>query len=191
MIKKTLVTLSVGASLLFSVLPASAHASVDHTSPATNGSIDAGVQTVSVVFDEKVLNLANSSELIIKDGDGNDVKVGCVQVDGATLSADALLATAGTYEATWRTVADDGHPISGKFNFTVNGTSDAEFASCDDLAKSESGPVVIAKPLSADVKTYKSATAQDNGSVIIYVIGGVVVVAAGLTVLVKRRKPKN
>jgi methionine-rich copper-binding protein CopC len=130
---------------LLAVNPASAHTEIDHTSPSAGDSVQAGVQTVSVVFTDKILNLANSSEILITDEAGQSVETSCIELKNTALSAEAFLGSAGNYKVTWRTVAEDGHAITGTFEFTVTGTADkANFVSCKDLAAQ--GGTVIAEP---------------------------------------------
>lgn len=188
--KKITAVFSFLIFLATSVSPASAHSDVDRTSPAAGASVDAGVQSISVYFTDKILQLATSSELVISDGQGNEVAAACLEVGKASISAEALLSTAGVYKVVWRTVAKDGHPISGKFSFTVTGTTEAtNFISCQDQAAQT--PAVIATP-KASTTTESVVVSSDEARIArLYWVGGLVALAVGILVLVLLRRKRT
>lgn len=117
--------------------PAWAHTEIDHTTPSDGASVEAGIQTLEVFFTDQILNLADSSEMVILDSNGVAVPSTCIQVEDQKISANVLIKDAGHFDVTWRTVAEDGHPISGKFSFEATGTSDiTTFEACADQASS-------------------------------------------------------
>ena len=78
-------------------------------------------ETVSLTLsepptDSKSLNL---SIITVTDGAGKTVSDGNVTVYGPTLSTKITAGSAGTYKVMWRAVSSDGHPIEGKYSFTV------------------------------------------------------------------------
>ena len=184
---------TVFALLLLSLTPvsaASAHTEIDHTTPAADSSVEAGVQTVSVVFTDKILNLADSTEIVISDADGQAVEVSCVEVKNTSISADAFFPTAGVYEVTWRTVAEDGHPIDGTFSFTVTGTAEkTDFSSCTDQASQ--GNVVIATPKAEPLMAVEKSATQDTGIAWPFWIAGLLVVGIGVVVFARRKSTKG
>ncbi len=185
-LKQVITAIAIIFLSLVSVNPASAHTEVDHTSPATGASVQAGAQTISVVFTDKILNLANSSEIVITDATGQSVDTTCVEVQNTSLSAQAFLAAAGEYKVVWRTVAEDGHAISDSFHFTVTGTAEkGNFISCKDLAAQ--GGTVIAEP-----KPSKPVP-QDSASTIPMLFYGAVLLLLAVMVFValKRRRAKG
>jgi methionine-rich copper-binding protein CopC len=184
---------TVFALLMFSlspVSPASAHTEIDHTTPAAASSVEAGIQTVSVVFTDKILNLADSTEIVISDADGQVVEVACVEVKNASISADAFFPAAGEYQVTWRTVAEDGHPIDGTFSFKVTGTAEnKDFTSCQEQAAQ--GNVVIATPKAEPLITGEKVAAQDTGIAWPMWVAGLLVLAVGAAVIFRRRSSKD
>jgi copper resistance protein C len=184
---------TVFALLLLSLTPvsaASAHTEIDHTTPAADSSVEAGVQTVSVVFTDKILNLADSTEIVISDADGQAVEVSCVEVKNTSISADAFFPTAGVYEVTWRTVAEDGHPIDGTFGFTVTGTAEkTDFISCTDQASQ--GNVVIATPKAEPLMAVEKSATQDTGIAWPFWIAGLLVIGVGVVVFARRKSTKG
>jgi methionine-rich copper-binding protein CopC len=189
-LKKSLLALVLLVAGLLNVSPALAHTEVDHTSPAANSSIEAGTQTISVVFSDKILNLADSSEIVITDENGEEVVTSCLETNKTSLDIEAFLGTAGDYKVVWRTVAEDGHPITGKFGFTVTGTSDdSAFVSCKDLAAET--PVVIATPKAEPLAAEAPKTNSDGAVIWPYATAAVLVIAVGGFVLLRRKSTKE
>jgi hypothetical protein len=115
-----------------------------------------GEQFVSVQFTDKILNLANSSEILVVDPTGQEVHSDCTGVEEQRIYTNAFLPTEGSYEVTWRTVAEDGHAISGKFSFRVTGNAETEYvtpACASDTSTSVPTPKAIATPYQTAVKT--------------------------------------
>lgn len=184
--KKILVAFTLLLASFTSVSPASAHTDITHTTPADGATVDAGVQTISIVFSDKILDLANSSEIAVTDSNGDVVELSCVEVQKTSLTAEVFLATEGEFRVVWRTVAEDGHPISGKYTFNATGTGDkADFVSCKDLASQ--GNVVIATPKAEPV----AATTTDTGVIWPYWVGGLLILGVGILVLVRRKNSRG
>ena len=165
--------------------PARAHTNVDKTSPAEGQTVSAGAVTLEVKFTDKILDLANSSEIVLKGENGSISGIGCISVTDRGITAEAFVGTAGAYKVSWRTVAEDGHPIEGSFSFTVTGTSEDDSLTCKDgvtvsLPK-ETEPTVIA-PAPKD-------EASDAGAIYNYLIGGgLVAIVIALVGILRRRK---
>ena len=184
---KTLVSALLLFAGLFTVTPASAHTEIDHTSPSANSSVEAGTQTISVVFTDKILNLANSSEVVITDANGDEVATSCLEVKKTSLNIEAFLGAAGDYKVVWRTVAEDGHPISGDFGFTVTGSAeDSAFVNCKALA-SQGTAITAPEPKAIEEKP----EASNSAIVWPYWITGFVLLIAWLVVAIRRRKTKG
>ncbi|MEO0312949.1 MAG: hypothetical protein RL140_179 [Actinomycetota bacterium] len=180
--------LSILATLLLLVglaNPAGAHTKVDKTTPADGESVAAGNVTLAVSFTDKVLDLADSSEIVLKGEDDSVSGVGCLTVSERGIKAEAFVGTAGKYKVSWRTVAEDGHPIDGTFEFTVTGSSDGESLTCKDgvtvTIPKETEPLVISPAPKEE--------ASDDGAIYNYLIGGgLAAVVVAIVVLLRRRK---
>lgn len=98
---------------------ASAHATVQSSTPSDGASLPAAPKEVSVTFSEDVS--AVSGGLSVLNRDGKRVDDGTSHVNnGRTLVtgiSDSL--PDGTYVATYRVLSADGHPVSGAFIFGV------------------------------------------------------------------------
>ena len=184
---------TVFALLLLTIAPvsgASAHTKIDHTSPAAGESVEAGVQTIAVFFTDKIMNLADSTEIVITDANGAAVENTCVDVKNASISVNASLPTAGEYQVAWRTVAEDDHPIEGTFNFTVTGeASNADFVSCQDSASQ--GNVVIATPKAEPLMAVEKTSNGETGIAWPFWVAGLLVIGVGGFVLVRRKSSKG
>ena len=160
-VKNLFIALAVAMLMALPVKPAFAHTEIDITTPDSGESVVGGEQLISVSFTDKILNLANSTEIVVTDSSGTAVKTDCSGVEEQSIYTNAFLATAGEYEVTWRTVAEDGHPISGKFNFTVSEDASVEYTqpSCaTDTPTAEPTPKVIATPLAAGAQNDEPKT---------------------------------
>jgi methionine-rich copper-binding protein CopC len=114
----------IGAS--FAAAPAQAHDTVVSTSPAAGDTVEAGIISVAVTFEEPLMQTATgpggSSQILVSSAGGSS-PTSCASIaNGNELIAQTEIDTPGTYTATWRGVAEDGHVISDTFDFKVENT---------------------------------------------------------------------
>jgi len=127
---RSLVVLSIAfAGVFAATTPASAHNVLVSASPTDGSTVEAGVIPIALTFEEAVMNTP--------DGAGTEISVmgpaeatptemtdGCVDTfNGSVISDSVDIDLPGTYNVTWRTVSDDGHPVEGTFQFTVENNS--------------------------------------------------------------------
>lgn len=184
-VRKSFSLLATVSLLLALAGPASAHTKVDKTTPGEGDSVAAGNITLAVSFTDKVLDLADSSEIVLKGETDSVSGVGCLTVTERGIKAEAFVGTPGEYKVSWRTVAEDGHPIDGSFAFTVTGTSNGESLTCKDgvtvTIPKETEPEVVAPTPTEE--------ASDAGAIYNYLVGGGLVAAAvAIVVILRRRK---
>lgn len=117
-------------TLLFSLFlgqSAVAHDSLVGQFPAEGQTLEAGVIEVSLEFSDEVLAIEGSSatEIIISGPAGQESirNNGCALVEGNSAIARVELVEPGTYQVAWRTVSNDGHPISGSYAFNIENTT--------------------------------------------------------------------
>lgn len=140
-------------------IPASAHTEVTATSPTEGNEVNIGVIPIEITFGEDLLQSEDfaGSDIVIQTADGEFVPVSCASVDGAVLSASTRIDTVGTASVLWRTVADDGHAVSGSFSFEVvdgGGAVDAMgVADCPNHLNHTPMPTAIATDVLADSST--------------------------------------
>ena len=104
---------------------ASAHATLESSSPADGQSVLTSPSEIRITFSEAVTTI--SGGLSVLDADGKTVDVGNTEVVGGRTLVAPISETLsdGTYVATYRVLSADGHPVSGSILFGVgNGALD-------------------------------------------------------------------
>lgn len=106
-----------GVALLALPAGAHAHAVLETTSPAANAVLARTPSLVSLRFDEAVA--ATGAELEVIGSDGRRYDSGPPTVRGPVLSVAVRPLPQGTAAAVWSAISDDGHRVSGAFDFSV------------------------------------------------------------------------
>ncbi|TAM68205.1 MAG: copper resistance protein CopC [Microbacteriaceae bacterium] len=101
---------------------ASAHDYLVDSAPKANSVQTAPLKTVSLTFDDIVLDLSgNGSSALLQvtgpDGANTHYETSCPTIAGRVVSAPVALGPAGKYVITWQIVSADGHTVSGSFAF--------------------------------------------------------------------------
>lgn len=160
--------------LLATPRQALAHLRLRHSSPAAEAVLDTVPREVRLVFTEAPALAVSSIRLLAADG--SEVPLGVLSVDPD--SATALVAritaerlSAGSYTVVWRTASSDGHPMEGRFGFTIaeravglaaapqmsTGVSDSTLASPESaavLARTDAaGNAAAALPTALDIES--------------------------------------
>ena len=133
-----LLTLVLG---LFAAAPAQAHDELVASNPAAEEQLDQVPEEVVLTYSAEIMDIGNAIE--ITDPQGEVVSQGEPVVEGRDISQAISGADAeGTYTVTWRVVSSDGHPIEGRYEFTVgtaggtgsDAASDSSSAAQDDAS---------------------------------------------------------
>ncbi len=121
---RNVVAALVAIVLVAVVAPAaSAHTSLVSSSPAPGAVIESPA-SVSLTFDDALLQLGDSVQ--VRDADGVNHAGDPYFPRDNTIQADVDGTLApGDYVVAWRIVAEDGHPIQGTIPFTVVGDASA------------------------------------------------------------------
>ena len=109
------------AAALFAASAASAHAFLDHASPAAGSVVHAPPVALQLAFDNEVEPAHCAVSLT--DVTGNAVPLGPLSAssDNSVLTAQIRTHLApGAYQVHWRAVSTEGHTTSGSFAFRVN-----------------------------------------------------------------------
>lgn len=133
-----LAVLALLAALTVSIAtmsPAAAHDRLTGSEPADGETVPAPPEALVLTFSAEVLDISPRVQVTAEGG--QVITEGAPTVDGdtATLPLPDDLAP-GAYEAAWRVVSSDGHPIEGVVAFTVEDSAPAE----TDAVGSESVP---------------------------------------------------
>ena len=144
MVRKAFASVALTTSLLCSFAPSvSAHSGVVSTNPEYQTAVIELPPTASVTFGSPVTQVSGTAAntLLVTAPDGTAVSVGEPLVDGAQISValDQSINQQGVYDVNYRAVFDDGHVVSGSFQFAV--ASDGVFpkSSTSETAQTHSG----------------------------------------------------
>jgi copper resistance protein C len=164
-----------GALLLVTAPAASAHDALVSTSPASGAALTSAPTTIALTFEEPPTTQGMAMSLTSPDA--------TVTRLAATLSGDVVSAPVpgtlapGAYRVAWRVVADDGHPVTGTFSFTLAGSASSSSTPATSTASAAASTVAVATDGAA------------SSSALPWLPGGLVVVlAAGGVALVVRRR---
>ena len=111
---------------LLTLIPAGAqaHDSLIDVSPAAGEIVQAGKFELSMGFSAELINLPGSgAEVILTNPSGEVIPTGCPLVEGKQVTLKLDLDAPGEYQAAWRVVSSDGHPINGVTSFSLENTS--------------------------------------------------------------------
>jgi len=199
---RTLLGAAVAASVLvvapFALAaPASAHDELISTDPADGSSLPEAPDAVTLTFGEEVVELGTA--VVVVDAAGTKLADGPLVVDGAVITRPITAPTvAGEVTVSYRVVSADGHPVTGRFSFTVATTgasaspseSASESASASEpssVEPSASEPSASAPSEPAASPSTSPVSSESSGSALPWVLGGLAVLAlAGAAVAASR-----
>lgn len=118
---KKVLTASLVVLLSLGGLPAQSHSQLVDASPRPNTTLTASPRQVLLTFNEELIDLGGRSNVItVTDSRNQRVAVGQTVVTSNQLSMSFSRNLAvGRYTVWWRAVSADGHPISGKYRFSI------------------------------------------------------------------------
>ena len=199
------VALLAAAATLGAAAPALAHDELVATAPVTDA--DGALEGVTLTFSNSIIEVG--TEIVVTDGTGADVTDGEPVVSGpdVTQPLEAGLPE-GDYDAAWRVVSSDGHPIEGAFVLAVAADGSAAIEEAPETTGDHEHEAGEAEEHEAEGheaegheheagesgESGEAASAEDGGApagLLIAVITAVAVVIAGGTtaaVVATRRK---
>lgn len=198
---------------------ASAHDYLVSSDPAADSTVTAPPSTVTLTFNDRVLDLAGDGSSTLLTVTGPDAgtrhfETGCASVLDRAVTAPVALGAAGSYTVTYQIVSADGHTVSNSYAFAYQppaGAAEAAGSAATPCgaaspapAPATDGPAASdpatpeatadgSQPLVTASTPQPTAAANDSGLGLVIGIGiGIVVLAiAGvvIVVLTARRKP--
>ena len=155
---------------------ASAHDAFVGSTPKAGSTLTTAPTSVTVSFEEPPL--AAGLAVAVTAPDTTLVTFGDPVLTGTDVVSPLVpLTQAGVYTVAWRVVADDGHPVTGTFSFTL------------DLAGS--GPTGSAGPSSAASPSVSLAASTEGSSSsaswIVAGLGALVLLGVGVALAMRRR----
>ena len=177
------------AGIAGSATAASAHATLDSTSPRAGAVVQGPPTAVRLTFDEAV----GTPAFIAVTGPQGRVDTGATRVDGAVVSVGLQGSLpAGRYSVAFRVVSDDGHPVQSSYTFQVKAaaavSSPAPSASAVGTAPSLSRSAAPAPATAAAAASAEAVDEQNHSSHWFMGIAGVAMVLAGAGALVWERR---
>jgi copper transport protein len=110
-----------GIAMVVFAGPASAHAVLEHSSPAADSLVKSSPAVILLSFDETVI--AASDAVLLYDDHLHAVRVGATvhsPAHGNDIQVPVpITLSKGTYTVTWRVTSADTHVVSGSFTFSV------------------------------------------------------------------------
>lgn len=221
MIRRTLAaTAGLAAALALALLPAvaaSAHDYLVSSDPASDSTVTTPPSTVTLTFNDRVLDLAGDGSSTLLTVTGPDAaarhfETGCATVADRNVSAPVALGGAGSYTVTYQIVSADGHTVSNSYAFayqppagaveaagsekTACGAAAGGSATESPAASDPATPEATAggsQPLVTASTPEPTAAANDSGLGLVIGIAVAIVVLAiigvVIVVLTARRKP--
>lgn len=117
------VVLCVIVALLAMAPPAWAHTDISGSTPADGATLKRAPATVTINFSQPPLP---SGMAMVAEGPGGQIPLSPKVVGSALVASWPQQAGAGDFAVTYRVVASDGHPITGKLAFRIAGKDTAE-----------------------------------------------------------------
>jgi len=181
-IAKAFAALALAVATLLPTQAAFAHAELETSNPEANSVIGAAPGVVSLTFGEKLLVVAGedaANQIQVTDGSNARVDNGDFQVTGEVLTVSLKPDLADdTYKVTYRVVSEDGHPIEGVYEFTVNG-----------MARSgEATPMAVDDSPVPTLYAAEDAGAVNGTAIGIGVAVGAVLVGGGMIFLFRKMR---
>ena len=173
--------------------PALAHDYVVDSTPAEGQTLTALPEAWTVTANNPLLVLDGNDRafaIVVADAEGRYYGDGCVEVEGATMSAPAALGQPGDYTMTFQYVSSDGHTLSETYAFAYEPAGDEPVSegsttppTCGGENGAGSGEDPSAAPAAGEGAAVLGAVAWIGGGVL------VAAAVAAIIVLANRRRP--
>lgn len=137
--------------------PAVAHDALVSSDPPDGAVLAVAPTQVVLVFSDAQAEIG--AEVVVTGADGQAWSDGVAQVAGTTVTQPLAGAMPnGAYTVTWRSVAGDGHPVTGTLGFTVDAPAPPVTATPTPTATAAPTPSEAAMPRTPTPETTLTAT---------------------------------
>lgn len=164
---------------------AQAHTSLKESSPADGQTVSPPTEIVLTFTDP--VNQAVEPRVVVTGPDDTKHQSGKAVAEGAVVTQQLAGELApGEYTVGWRVVAQDGHPVSGSFTFTVEGQADSSAPADQSAPAQDTASTTTPAPAGSQAD-------QGGGASWWWVILAVLVVAAlaGGAAMLRKRSAKD
>lgn len=170
---RTRLVLAAIVAVLAMAPPASAHTDISGSSPADGATLKRPPATVTINFSQPPLT---SGMAMVADGPSGQIPLSPKVVGSALVASWPQQAGSGDFAVTYRVVASDGHPITGRLAFRI---------ARQDSAEPRSNPTptatVAAQPAAAEESGSSAGLWALAVVALLVVVGAWVVVRRGRT----------
>ena len=148
--------------------PAAAHDALVSSDPAPDAVLAEAPERVVLTF--AAAQAGVGSEVLVTDAAGEIWSDGAAQVDDTTVTQPLRPGLPnGVYTVTWRSVAGDGHPVTGTFAFTVDApalvaTAEPTGEPTGEPTRKQDDPTATAEPAATSPADASAVTAPDGGA---------------------------
>jgi copper resistance protein C len=170
---------------MFILLPSfvSAHTHLAGSTPAAGQVIVDELKELTLTFDGNIEKL--SSMKVLKDG--NELPAIQVQIEAERMKG--ILPEPlenGAYVIQWSIAGEDGHPLTGEINFTVQKEEKTEE---NNITPTDQGQVTQENSDSLDIQVTAATDdkSKSNSTSIITIIGFVIILGIGLLMIRRKR----
>lgn len=172
---------------------AMAHSKLESAIPAQEATVEASPEQITMVFNTKIEKLSNFK---LFNEAGEQIETAKAEVNGDTMMGKVTSPLEnGAYTVKWTIIGADGHSVEGEYGFKVDAAIEASPSPSPETEHSETpkseatSPAATAEPTVTPTDSTESEETNHNTSYTPYVvIGGIILLAAVLLALLRRRK---
>ena len=177
--------LALAVLLLVGVIPtAAAHDYLVSSNPAANSTQRSQPGTITLTFDDIVLNSpVIHNRVRITGPGGHFYETGCPTVFGRIVKVPTQLGPGGRYTVDWRIVSADGHPVTNHISFTYQPLAGTP------AAPGTTGSTCATATTQTTATTPRPAAPTSSHLPVIVAAGIALLTVVALAVLVARRRP--
>ncbi|WP_431910999.1 copper resistance CopC family protein [Nonomuraea jabiensis] len=174
---------------------AQAHNVLISSDPKDGATLPAAPARVTLVFDQAVRQ--GYAQVGVTGPDGSSWADGSAEVAAERVSVRVRpLPSAGSYTVGYRILSADGHPVTGKITFTLaagaatggpaqNTGQDASQDASQDAGQGATGQA----PRDASAQAAEAAANGGAGMAVVWIVGALLLLAAGTAVALRRSRP--
>lgn len=154
------VALIAGAATFGVAAPALAHDELIGTELVAD-SADGSLESIRLTFSNSIIE--TGTEIVVTGPGGSDALDGAPAIAGPDVTQPlAADLSAGNYDAAWRVVSSDGHPIEGTFAFTVAADGTATMAEAAPAGDAEHGADADHEHADGETADHEHAEGDDH-----------------------------
>jgi len=179
-----------GVAVIVTATPAFAHAELIASDPAQNASLATAPQQIQLTFNEAVTVPENP--VTITGPDGAAWTAGTPSIAGAVVTVPVQASgPAGPYVLAYQVISDDGDDVRGSVAFTLTTAVAVPTTSTASPPMTSAPPPATTTTASAENTAATTSDSDGGVPVWVWILGGVVLVGAGLVLGLRMARPKN